>query len=456
MKSRLAPHVAFCSLAVASLLLTGCAKKHGTLIPAPQEDVESQLNPGEWGLEKIDPKDYPDMRNAFADRVGLQHALEKSLQWLSAKSSQRHFDGNGPITHDQIQNTLQDMLTQLQNGSSAEAFQQRLLASYDVYRAKGFDRKGSVWFTAYYTPIFYGSTIETSEYKYPIYKRPADLKSDPITGDILGRQASPNGPITPYPTRKEITDSNMLKGTELYWFKDPLEPYIIQVQGSAKVVLPDGTSQMIGYDGKNGREYRGIGRQLVDDGKIEKKQLSLPAVIAYFKQHPDEEATYINRNDSFAFLKIYDASEWPSGSLGVQVTANRSLATDKSVFPRSALTFIDAAEADESGTVRPYDGFILDQDTGGAIRAAGRADIYMGIGDAAGKRAGVEFSQGKLYYIFLKPDVAPLGTPYQAPVHVSATKHTKRVIKPTTPGGPTAPMPTGGSSGDEIFPGAKH
>jgi membrane-bound lytic murein transglycosylase A len=144
-----------------------------------------------------------------------------------------------------------------------------------------------------------------------------------------------------------------------------------------------------------------LGSELVKDGKIDKKRLSLPAVLEYFKNNPHEREEYMMRNESFAFLQVYAPAEWPSGSLGVQVTTNRSLATDKTIFPRASMTFIDVPKTSPSGELLPYRGFLLDQDTGGAIRTAGRADIYFGVGDEAEVIAGATRAEGQLYYLFL-------------------------------------------------------
>jgi membrane-bound lytic murein transglycosylase A len=440
-------------LLLISLMVFGGCHHSAQIIQAPDlEDPDAPLNPGEWGLEKLDPKDYPDMKAAFMDRDNLEKAIDKSIQWLGTKSSREVYAGTGPyagkqtgvgpITHDQVLATLQDVKGMLHTAKSPEEFQQALLTRYDVYTSKGYNRKGDVWFTGYYTPIFHASRTRTGEYQYPIYSRPADLISDP-TGEINGQRAA-DGTLHPYPTRREIVTNNLMAGKELLWFKDKFEPYIVQVQGSAKVILPDNSSILVGYAGKNGRDYHGVGAELVKDGKIAKKQLSLPAVMAYFKEHPQEVDEYIMRNDSFAFLKEYAATEWPSGSMGVQVTSQRSLATDKTIFPRAALTFIACEKPDTAGEVKPYTGFLLDQDTGGGIRTAGRADIYMGVGDAAGEQAGREFSKGRLYYLFLKPG--------QYQEHPNLTRTTPPSGHPKHGGGTTPAVPP--ASDSDIFPGA--
>ncbi len=455
----------FLLLSLTLIVLGGCHKHPATIInPFDNEDVDAPLAPGEWGLTKLDPKDYPDMSAAFMDRDNLEKAIDKSIEWLKTKSSQQvytatgpyagKYTGTGPITRDQVLASLEDMKKMLHEINTPDAFQQNILTRYDVYISKGYDRKGSVWFTGYYTPVFQASRTRGGEFQYPIYSRPDDLVSDPA-GDISG-QKMPDGSFRPYPTRREIVTNNLLAGKEFLWFKDKFEPYIVQVQGSAKVILPDGSSMMIGYAGKNGRDYHGVGAELVKDKKIVKKQLSLPAVMAYFKEHPQEVDDYVMRNDSFAFLKQYDGKEWPAGSLGKQVTDGRSLATDKTIFPRASLTFIACDKPDTAGEVKPYTGFLLDQDTGGGIRTAGRADIYMGVGEQAGQQAGHEFSKGKLYYLFLKPGMyeehpylapaaAPLGaTPSHRPGTANKPAHHGATSGGTTPSAPDS----------EIFPGA--
>jgi membrane-bound lytic murein transglycosylase A len=126
-------------------------------------------------------------------------------------------------------------------------------------------------------------------------------------------------------------------------------------------------------------------------------------MIDYFKKNPSQIETYVNRNPRFVFFQREDGP--PRGSLNEPVIAKRSIATDKSIFPRGALAFISTTlPREDNGVInkRLYNGFVLDQDTGGAIRAAGRCDVYMGQGDMAGRLAGQTYQEGKLYYLFLK------------------------------------------------------
>jgi membrane-bound lytic murein transglycosylase A len=192
-------------------------------------------------------------------------------------------------------------------------------------------------------------------------------------------------------------------GQELIWLGDPFEVYIAHVQGSAKIRLPDGSLRGVGYAASNGHEYKSLSKEMVKQGKISGQQMSLSAMIDYFKKHPDEVAGSIQINPRFVFF-MEEKGE-PRGSLNEEVTLLRSVATDKSIFPPASLTFISTKlpyEKDDAIIDRPYTGFALDQDTGGAIRAAGRCDVYMGVGDKAGKLAGRVYQEGRLYYLFVK------------------------------------------------------
>jgi len=435
-------------LAAAALPFAGCKSQNAPFIDPFAENVDTPTSG--WGLRKLDPKDYPDMRTAWMDQTNLEKAIRKSLDFLAKKNSQgqyvaaRFYPSTNPgdtITHAQEVATLNDILAMMQRGLTPDQFQQEVLSRYDVYTSVGYNNKGDVWFTAYFTPYYTGSRTRTAEFQYPIYSRPADLVTNPITGEVQGQ----------YQTRKDLLASGKLKGLELLWFRKPMEPFMIQVQGSAKVhVVTDNTDVLVGYAGSNGREHKGLGSQLRDAGKIDARHLSLPAVIAYFDQHPNELDQYVLNDDRFTFLKIYtpeEAREWPTGSLNEQVTDDRSIATDKSIFPRASMTFVNVPVPGPTGAMMPHQALMLDQDTGGGIRAAGRADLYMGQGPEKGARAGNEFAQGRLYYMFLKPEFA--GTAAAASATGTPRLPTAAPVRSTP-----APAPARPAGPAEMFPGA--
>jgi len=156
----------------------------------------------------------------------------------------------------------------------------------------------------------------------------------------------------------------------------------------------------VGYAGKNGRPYSSLGRELEDDGRIAEGTASLQTIREWGERAGEDELfDYLHRNQSYVFFTPIDGN--PHGSLDVEVSAERSLATDKALFPRGAIVFVDAPMPEATGG-GSFQKLLFDQDTGGAIRTAGRADIYLGIGDEAEERAGYVKAEGQLYYLFLK------------------------------------------------------
>lgn len=383
------------------VVLTGCQTKRA-VTRTPQYD--RPLPPGQMALRKItDPSKYPNFTGGWRDLDTLKAAIRNSLNYLSKASSKQYYPYE-EITHAQAVASLHAFLTLLDSGAKAEEINALIAADYDIYESVGCDDQGTVLFTGYYTPIFDGSYQQSAQFRYPLYKAPADLVKG-SDGQTLGRRSA-DGKLTTYPARAEIEQSGMLKGQELVWLSDPFEAYIAHVQGSAKIRLPDGQIITVGYAANNGHDYVSVAAQLVADGKIASDHISLAAMIDYFKAHPDEVDAYVRANPRFVFFQSSEGT--PRGSLNEPVIPWRTIATDKTIFPRGCLAFLSTTVPQIQGgqmSVRTFEGFALDQDTGGAIRAAGRCDIYMGEGDEAGQLAGQTYQEGRLYYIFAKPKV---------------------------------------------------
>jgi membrane-bound lytic murein transglycosylase A len=339
---------------------------------------------------------------ACSDLNNLRKAVAHSISYLN-KPSSKNFYPSGQITHDHALESVQAFADMLDSGLSGSQLNDEILINYDVYTSVGCDDRGTVLFTGYYTPIFEGSLEQSAQFNYPLYEQPDDLVKD-SNGDILGRRGA-GGQIGSYPARAEIEDSGMLEGKELVYLSDPFEAYIAHVQGSAKVRLHDGTITTVGYAANNGHEYKSVAQELVREGKIPSDEISLAAMIEYFKRYKNQVENYVRRNPRYVFFRKEGGP--PVGCLNEPVTPIRSIATDKSIFPRASLTFISTnlpRAAGGSTITEAYTGFALDQDAGGAIRAPGRCDVYMGEGDTAGKLAGQTYQEGRLYYLFLKED----------------------------------------------------
>jgi len=383
------------SLVIIFLVLAGCQKRSAVLIDYPelQKDYTRPLPPGELALRKItDSGQIPDYTKALSDLDGLPEAIDNSLHYL-AKPSSRKFYPYGEITHEHAVKSLQELRKLVVSGLSPAQMNDVLRTKFDTYISVGCDDQGTVLFTGYYTPIFNGSPVRTERFRYPLYKSPANLVKD-ADGMILGQKGT-DGRMSLYPGRLDIHKSNILAGNELMWLGDPFEVYIVHVQGSAKIRMPDGKIEGVSYDAHNGWDYKSIAPKMIMDGKISKTGISLKAMIDYFKAHPDEVDIYVNENPRFVFFRREAGN--PRGSINEPVTPFRTIATDKSIYPRAMFSFT-AVDLE-----RPI-GFALDQDTGGAIRAAGRCDVYMGVGDRAGELAGGTYREGRLYYLFVKPD----------------------------------------------------
>jgi len=395
------PLAAFALLTAANGLIS-CVQPVAEETPANPYDY--QLADGEYGIEPLPAwESAPDFSIGWQRRGELMEAAQASLTYLSKPSSQGFFPvADGAITHDRMERSVRRFQEVLAESQSAEEFLRHLDDEFEVWVSRGKSGTGDVFFTGYGTPILDGSLTQSGEYQYPLYRAPDDLVKDD-DGTILGRMASDGG-VVPYYTAAELRDNHRLDGLELAWLTNPFDAYIAQVQGSAVIRMPDGELLEVGYAGKNGHEYKSVGLILIDEGKIDRSELSLQKLRDYFANNPSEADRVLPMNPSFVFFQ--ESAGGPYGCLGQPVTAMHTIATDKDVFPRAALVYVESRlpefDRDHKLVQRPVRFFALDQDRGGAIRSAGRCDIYMGLGDDAMARAGHVGSRGRMYYLFLR------------------------------------------------------
>jgi len=344
----------------------------------------------------------PDLtRPLETDRASLMEALEQSLTWFERQSSRDYFPVSG-ITHVRAWASVYALGELLEQAEDPVELAGEMRRQFDFYMSRGSDGRGRVLFTGYYAPAFEGSLTASDEYRYPLYRLPDDLVVDEATGETRGRRVGNR--IVPYPTRAQLETSQMLTGLELAWLRDRFQAYLVHVQGSAAILLPEGSVMNIGYAGSNGHEYVSVALELVADGKLREDELSLDEVRAYFDAHPDELEPYLHRNPRFVFFGEESGSDWPTGSLGVKVTPLRTIAADKGVLPPGGVVLITTRAAGAAGSVGRLERLMLGQDSGGAIRSPGRADIYFGIGPEAEAAAGRMHAEGRMYYLFLKPE----------------------------------------------------
>ena len=361
-------------------------------------DYARALPPGEKALRLVHPEWRDRIIQETATQLaepGFADALGRSADWFRIESTRQFFPVEG-VTHDRARRSVEALL-EIGQIADARVRADRLAAGFDIYESVGYDGQGVVFFTGYFSPEFSAAPTPSGRFQYPIYARPADLVTDPATGTVLGRQDA-RGRMQPYPSRQEIEADNLLAGSELVYLPSRLDAYSIEVNGSAKLQLLGGQTMYVGYAGTNGRPYTSIGRLLVANGELDRNTVSMPAIRQYFQQHPRRLDEYIRQNERFVFFQEYPGGDWPAGSLGFKVTPRRSLATDKKIFPRGGAVVVSTLLPD--GT--QWQQLMLDQDTGGAIRAPGRADIYFGTGSRAEQLSGAQAAEGRLFYLFLK------------------------------------------------------
>jgi membrane-bound lytic murein transglycosylase A len=379
------------------------------LVACSQQKVEESpaakytrpLAPGESALRPTAAP--PELADAFRQRDAmLLDAIDESLVWFQAPSSRQFFPFEH-VSHEQAEASLLAMKQLLTESPSEAAFVADVERIFEVYESVGYDGSGTVLFTGYYSPVFDASRVRTERFTAPLYTRPDDLVTEPVSGQPLGRRLV-DGSVVPYFSRQEIESTELFAGRELVWLEDDLSAYIVHVNGSAKLRMPDGEVVYVGYGGKTDRPYGSLGKALIDAGHLRKDELSLAAIKRLYRRKPQAVRAAMMTNENYVFFTEYAGDSWPAGSLGVPVTTERSLATDKRIYPRGGLVLVDTDTMTYSGGSHSFLQFMLDQDTGGAIEAPGRADIFMGIGPAAEILAGGQFAEGKLYYFFLRPE----------------------------------------------------
>jgi membrane-bound lytic murein transglycosylase A len=233
--------------------------------------------------------------------------------------------------------------------------------------------------TGYYEPLLNGSRKKDAAHPYPLYRLP------------------------PNPTqfdRAEIDNGALAnKKLELLWVSDPVDAFFLQVQGSGRVRLPDGSITRIGFAGTNEREYVSIGRAMVDAGIMTKEQVTLQTIRAYLDAHPDEIMDWLHRNPRYVFFRDLGPSDdkGPIGALNVPLTPGRSVAVDPEFISLGLPLWLNTSRPD---TAEPLQRVVLAQDKGGAIKGAGRIDLFWGAGDEAEKLAG-EMKQPGQYWIIV-------------------------------------------------------
>jgi membrane-bound lytic murein transglycosylase A len=349
------------------------------------------------------------------DRDSLVLAVRRNMEYLDRLDPKTIFQyGPDDFTVEQVRESQEAFLDLLAKGYDPDQLSREIRRKFRVYRATGRVKNRKVLFTGYYEPIYEGSLVPDRLFKYPLYRSPDDLvridlslfsekfKGENIVARIQGKK------VLPYYSRYQIEAEKALagKGLEMAWLKDPLDVAFLHVQGSGRLSLPDGRELLVHYQASNGRPYRSIGRYMIEKGFLAGEEMSMQAIRKYLTENPEVLEEVLNFNPSYVFFREVENGPW--GSLGVLLTPGRSIALDSRIFPKGALGFVVCQKPliNDQGDIvgwNKFYRFVVNQDTGGAIKGAGRADIFWGSGPAAELTAGHLRHEGDLYILIKEP-----------------------------------------------------
>jgi membrane-bound lytic murein transglycosylase A len=368
------------------LMLNGCAK-------GPLDNVTNDQLP------------------AFTDDMqmdGLLTSAVRHFHYLNTLPDDSSFtlgDDTYPISW--LRESINTFIDILKQDPGSDELARIIAENFTIYQAGG--RKdlprGEMLITGYYEPFLKGSLESKEPYIHPLYAPPKSLVQtrDKESGKMLFKRRDSNNQLIPYWTRKEIEENNHAAGTELVYLANPVDAFILHVQGSGKIQLRDGTVRSIHYAASNGLEYFSIGKLLVDQGKMSLEEVSIPTIRQYLQHHPEEQKDILNHNIKYIFFNWAPDGD-PVGSLGEPLVGGRSIAVDPDVLPQTTLAFLISRKPvlDEAGNIKkwiPLQRFVFPQDTGSAIKGSGRADLYWGSGNYAKIAAGSMKEKGSLYFL---------------------------------------------------------
>ncbi len=287
------------------------------------------------------------------------------------------------------------------------------LQPYKVWRVTGRKREKTGLVTGYYEPLLHGSRQRDEKFATPLYRRPDDLlvvdlsavipelKGKRVRGRLEGNQE------VPYFSRAGSREAPGLAGHEIVWIDDPIDAFLLEVQGSGRVQLTTGETIRLQYEDQNGHPYRSIGRYLADQGVMSIDQVNMPAIRNWLAANPHRLHEVLDSNPSVVFFReapLQDPAVGPRGAQNAPLTAGRSIAVDPRFLPLGAPMFLATTEPSSDVPLRRL---VVAQDTGGAIRGPVRADLFFGFGSEAGSRAGMMKQDGEMWLLWPRGAPAP-------------------------------------------------
>jgi membrane-bound lytic murein transglycosylase A len=349
----------------------------------------------------------PDFRDDL-DVASLNAAAAQSLAYYRAAPADRIFAfGGDRYTAAEMADSMARLVALIETNGTPEAMAEVVRREFVVYQSVGQDGRGTVQMSAYYEHTLEASLAPTETCRWPVYGRPADLvgvdlgifrpvwQGEKTAGRIVGTA------LVPYYSRTEINGQGVLagRGLEIAWAKDPVDIFLLQMEGSGWLRLPDRAQLVrIRFAATNGRPYRSVARHLVERGLIPEAEANFDAVVGYLRSHPDERDALLAHNERYVFFQLDEGPrhEQVLGHGGMVLTPGRSIAVDPARFPLGSLGWI------ESDGPHRVSRFVLSQDEGAAIKGPGRLDLFAGAGEAAERFATGFWQTGRLYFLVKK------------------------------------------------------
>ena len=306
------------------------------------------------------------------------------------------------------------------DGADPAAVRAFFAGHFSPWRVASSDGGDTGLVTGYYEPLLRGARARSAEFAVPLYARPDDLltveladlhpelKGKRVRARVAGRK------VVPYWSRAEIErDGAAFAAQPLVFVDDPVEAFFLEIQGSGRIALPDGTVIRLNYADQNGHPYRSIGRVLIDRGELTREAASMQSIRAWARAHPDEVRALLDENPSYVFFReaappvpgsLEARIDGPRGALGVPLLARRTIAVDPRSIPLGAPVYLATTRPLSNA---PLERLVLAQDTGGAIRGPVRADFFWGFGDEAGREAGRMKQPGRMWLLWPKGAAPP-------------------------------------------------
>ena len=377
---------------IITILLIGCTSSTTTENPRPVSIAE---------INALKLESSPDLE-------ALQRALGHSIEYYKRLPTDQRFQyGSFGYSPEEMIASHQHFLRilDLPEVERLEKLQQ------DFLWFESLNEKNQAFFTGYYEPLLKGSLNESEKFPVPLYGVPSDLVTvnlsnfDEKYGNGILRGKIVDQKFVKYDDRDEISYQNSLQGraTPLAWVNNDIELFFLQIQGSGVIELPNEVLYRVNYADQNGHPYRAIGKILL--GEIPREKMSLKALKEYLYDHPERVQEILNYNPSYTFFR-HIPGDGPLGNIEVPLTPERSIAMDHRLVPKGGLVFYETNLPSEiSPSEEILQRFAVVQDTGGAIRGHGRADIFWGRGTPAEKIAGPMKENGRIFLLVARKEV---------------------------------------------------